>query len=144
MKKIAPICIMVLMLVVFAVHCARWCQEQSSPPTNTTSGEEEVTELANDVANAIEDDKKRYFRAAEYDLEIYEESKNYVRVFTDGELTTAQLMHIGRDLKLRGEGRVIYFQESGYYERGDEYACYQKGTLFDYRIKETEKAIIHL
>lgn len=105
---------------------------------------EEPAINAADTTEHVPKEHKKFLKAAEYELEIYKETENYVIVFTDGQLSTKQLLHIARDLRVRLESRNIYFNEYGYYERGDEYASIVGKTLFDFRIKDTEKAIIPL
>lgn len=77
-------------------------------------------------------------------LKIYNGTYSYARVHTDKPIGHEKLKRICTALCKKGEPRIIYFHSDNKCGRGDEYACYQDQTLFDYRIKETEKAIIHL
>lgn len=123
MKKIAPVCIMALMLAIFAVHCARWHEEQNPATRDTTVYETNAIFAGGDT------------------LEIFDSTNEYVRVFTKRVLTNEELQHICHDLKIQMESRTVFFHEYGDFERGTDYASYMDGTLYDFRIKDTKKAI---
>ncbi len=132
MKKIAPICIMILMLVLFTVHCGKWHEEQNTVPRDTTVSEDPFVRTY-DETNAI-------FAGGDT-LEIFDKTKDYVRVFAKRVLTNEELQHICHDLKIQMESRTVFFHEYGDFERGTDYASYMDGTLYDFRIKDTKKAI---
>ncbi len=77
-------------------------------------------------------------------LVIYENETNYARVRTEDQLPHTKLMRIGKQLKSRSESRIIYFHVNGRIERGDEYAVYQYGTLYDYTVEDIDQAMINL
>ena len=105
-------------------------------PSSVTPTSEETFERSYDETNAI-------FAGGDT-LEIFSGTDKYARVFTKEPLTNKDLRRIGLDLKNKREKRIVYFHEYGEFARGSEYATYQDGLLFDYRIKETEKAVIKL
>ena len=77
-------------------------------------------------------------------LEIDEGTSNYAKVSTVKPFSKEKLIRMGKDLDGKFEPRIVYFHVYGKMERGEEYACYQRGMIFDYREKDTEKAVINL
>lgn len=132
MKKIAPICMMVFMMILLTVHCTQWNEEQNPEQRDTTYTED--TFIRNyDETNAI-------FAGGDT-LEIFDCTNEYVRVFAKRVLTNEELQHICHDLKMKMERRTIFFHEYGDFERGTDYASYMDGTLYDFRIKDIKKSM---
>lgn len=119
---------------------AQWYGTQTPTPATTKTTSETTRETSfertYDETNAI-------FAGGDT-LKIFTGSDKYARVFTEEPLSNKTLQQIGKELKNKKERRIIYFHEYGDFARGSEYATYEDGTLFDFRIKDTKKAILKL
>lgn len=124
------------LVVENTVTGSQWYGKPSPTPATTKTASETSLERTYDETNAI-------FAGGDT-LIIFTESDIFARVYTEEPLTNKSLQQIGKELKSRQERRIIYFHEYGDFARGSEYASYQDGTLFDFRIKDTKKAVLKL